>query len=130
MKSGWVLSAATREASGPTPARARSKVAGLMPASRASSRNSVSQSAKRWLSALTGGARGLRVSGTRTCVFASAQPDSEKLKKTKAAAPKIRRNGRRIEGRVVMWDARSEEHTSELQSLMRTSYAFISLKKK
>src|SRR3546814_1602654 len=29
-----------------------------------------------------------------------------------------------------VWDARSEEHTSELQSLMRTSYAVFRLKKK
>src|SRR3546814_1852973 len=28
------------------------------------------------------------------------------------------------------WDDRSEEHTSELQSLMRTSYAVFCLKKK
>src|SRR3546814_10294852 len=31
---------------------------------------------------------------------------------------------------TVDWDGRSEEHTSELQSLMRTSYAVICLKKK
>src|SRR3546814_1466931 len=30
----------------------------------------------------------------------------------------------------VVYDARSEEHTSELQYLMRTSYAVFSLKKK
>src|SRR3546814_3119163 len=30
----------------------------------------------------------------------------------------------------VMWRARSEEHTSELQSLMRISYAVFCLKKK
>src|SRR3546814_7568812 len=32
--------------------------------------------------------------------------------------------------RTVAGDARSEEHTSELQSLMRTSYAVFCLKKK
>src|SRR3546814_4156875 len=33
-------------------------------------------------------------------------------------------------GHVVVQDARSEEHTSELQSLMRISYAVFCLKKK
>src|SRR3546814_5592116 len=33
-------------------------------------------------------------------------------------------------GRLVRWHARSEEHTSELQSLMRNSYAVFCLKKK
>src|SRR3546814_8838787 len=33
-------------------------------------------------------------------------------------------------GRVMASDARSEEHTSELQSLMRISYAVFCLKKK
>src|SRR3546814_4676758 len=32
--------------------------------------------------------------------------------------------------RVARWDHRSEEHTSELQSLMRISYAVFCLKKK
>src|SRR3546814_7002342 len=39
----------------------------------------------------------------------------------------------RIAGRGELWgkdDRRSEEHTSELQSLMRISYAFFCLKKK
>src|SRR3546814_5389189 len=31
---------------------------------------------------------------------------------------------------TLNWEARSEEHTSELQSLMRTSYAVFCLKKK
>src|SRR3546814_9800258 len=43
-------------------------------------------------------------------------------------------NGRRPpEGRakrVIQWFRRSEEHTSELQSLMRISYAVFCLKKK
>src|SRR3546814_7925209 len=44
-------------------------------------------------------------------------------------APVRRRNGRRAhpQGRS---EARSEEHTSELQSLMRISYAAFCLKKK
>src|SRR3546814_6225189 len=33
-------------------------------------------------------------------------------------------------GQVVAWLGRSEEHTSELQSLMRISYAVFCLKKK
>src|SRR3546814_10599291 len=32
--------------------------------------------------------------------------------------------------RIVAWSGRSEEHTSELQSLMRISYAVFCLKKK
>src|SRR3546814_7345253 len=38
----------------------------------------------------------------------------------------------RVSGRMVLLDvsARSDEHTSELQSLMRISYAFFCLKKK
>src|SRR3546814_10477383 len=35
-----------------------------------------------------------------------------------------------IRQRYRQWDARSEEHTSELQSLMRISYAVFCLKKK
>src|SRR3546814_10205714 len=42
--------------------------------------------------------------------------------------PDGHRHGRRIAGAGV--DARSEEHTSELQSLMRSSYAVLCLKKK
>src|SRR3546814_3988577 len=36
----------------------------------------------------------------------------------------------RNEGTIAVADARSEEHTSELQSLMRISYAVFCLKKK
>src|SRR3546814_2609074 len=39
-------------------------------------------------------------------------------------------NPRRIVGLIVLLNERSEEHTSELQSLMRTSYAVFCLKKK
>src|SRR3546814_9625572 len=38
--------------------------------------------------------------------------------------------GTRYTARVRHWDERSEEHTSELQSLMRISYALFCLKKK
>src|SRR3546814_2046398 len=37
---------------------------------------------------------------------------------------------RNVEGVSVVGDSRSEEHTSELQSLMRISYAVFCLKKK
>src|SRR3546814_2914483 len=40
------------------------------------------------------------------------------------------RNGYRLTGRLVARQERSEEHTSELQSLMRISYAVFCLKKK
>src|SRR3546814_1148793 len=46
-----------------------------------------------------------------------------------ASAP-IRVNGRLWGGLRVCYKARSEEHTSELQSLMRNSYAVFCLKKK
>src|SRR3546814_9219438 len=39
-------------------------------------------------------------------------------------------SGNRAVGVVVTWFPRSEEHTSELQSLMRISYAVFCLKKK
>src|SRR3546814_9982814 len=35
-----------------------------------------------------------------------------------------------VAGALLSWGARSEEHTSELQSLMRISYAVFCLKKK
>src|SRR3546814_9716223 len=40
--------------------------------------------------------------------------------------------GKRADGRdlIAEWKKRSEEHTSELQSLMRSSYAVFCLKKK
>src|SRR3546814_3228945 len=38
--------------------------------------------------------------------------------------------GRRVPGRILLVHARSEAHTSELQSLMRISYAVFCLKKK
>src|SRR3546814_6106069 len=40
------------------------------------------------------------------------------------------RRARARRGRETAFDARSEEHTSELQSLMRISYAVFCLKKK
>src|SRR3546814_9152706 len=38
--------------------------------------------------------------------------------------------GREVIGEILLEEARSEEHTSELQSLMRISYAVFCLKKK
>src|SRR3546814_6788017 len=40
------------------------------------------------------------------------------------------RNGRAVDPRPVKFTSRSEEHTSELQSLMRISYAVFCLKQK
>src|SRR3546814_7552554 len=42
---------------------------------------------------------------------------------------KTRRTGRQCRSEVDDWVERSEEHTSELQSLMRISYAVFCLKK-
>src|SRR3546814_3944297 len=42
----------------------------------------------------------------------------------------IRTSGERRLSNFLLWQARSEEHTSELQSLMRISYAVFCLKKK
>src|SRR3546814_1285233 len=41
----------------------------------------------------------------------------------------VNRVGRRVDQTTPLADARSEEHTSELQSLMRISYAVFCLKK-
>src|SRR3546814_10559108 len=46
-----------------------------------------------------------------------------------AVRPRLCRDGRRIAADLRPPDARSEEHTSELQSLMRISYAVFCLKK-
>src|SRR3546814_5128709 len=43
---------------------------------------------------------------------------------------KAGRHGRKTGAGVYLYDERSEEHTSELQSLMRISYAVFCLKKK
>src|SRR3546814_9129317 len=70
----------------------------------------------------------------------SAEPDQRKLARSRAAgcARKRQLRGRRLAG-AQGWQhilgerrhhARSEEHTSELQSLMRISYAVFCLKKK
>src|SRR3546814_7786343 len=55
---------------------------------------------------------------------APRRPDRQVL------APQDRRACRRLRRRIGQDDDRSEEHTSELQSLIRTSYAVFCLKKK
>src|SRR3546814_10481883 len=68
-------------------------------------------------------------------------PDDAQVKETAAAArlTAIQLHGDESPARVAaikaltgldVWKARSEEHTSELQSLMRISYAVFCLKKK
>src|SRR3546814_6568539 len=62
------------------------------------------------------------------------RPQPETVART--AVPHSRTSDLRVEGRLrvmMIWlsiQARSEEHTSELQSLMRISYAVFCLKKK
>src|SRR3546814_2777297 len=54
-----------------------------------------------------------------------------KAKVAAVAFGRTRRHGKNLErGHVDRVDVRSEEHTSELQSLMRNSYAVFGLKKK
>src|SRR3546814_21046484 len=66
-----------------------------------------------------------------TTLFRSSRPTSRSMSRAaaiRATAPGPRRAPRRR--RVAPAAARSEEHTSELQSLMRISYAVFCLKKK
>src|SRR3546814_6305930 len=51
------------------------------------------------------------------------------LRRTKAGRPSAEDARRTLGGRFLLTD-RSEEHTSELQSLMRISYAVFCMKKK
>src|SRR3546814_7107881 len=68
--------------------------------------------------------------------FGSAVPprplamDSEAAQATAHERYRIVRRGSRWSVRIAIEDERSEEHTSELQSLMRISYAVFCLKKK
>src|SRR3546814_1943643 len=52
------------------------------------------------------------------------------LREQPPAQRRISRHLEQLGARVEQQDMRSEEHTSELQSLMRTSYAVFCLKKK
>src|SRR3546814_6890592 len=55
---------------------------------------------------------------------------AEVVREIHGAALRQPRHGRAQQAHVLALDVRSEEHTSELQSLMRTSYAVFCLKKK
>src|SRR3546814_1337584 len=88
------------------------------------------------LAAGTGGAAGGRPAGLPGVRAAEDQAPSPAPQPQPDAARTVRRQGRRRGGRAgPAWRggdraARSEEHTSELQSLMRISYAVFCLKKK
>src|SRR3546814_3983903 len=57
--------------------------------------------------------------------------DIAQFRSGRSAARISRAAGRRLHWHICQWRRlRSEEHTSELQSLMRTSYAVFCLKKK
>src|SRR3546814_10722955 len=61
------------------------------------------------------------------------QPDADMARMDRGQGKRIGRHGPMLgtkEERGKMKQARSEEHTSELQSLMRISYAVFCLKKK
>src|SRR3546814_4231703 len=60
---------------------------------------------------------------------AAADPPPHALEMLDRLVPMIEVH-RKVPGEPVGGDARSEEHTSELQSLMRISYAVFCLKKK
>src|SRR3546814_4477670 len=73
----------------------------------------------RWLRRTAAAGKGQHAAGKR-------QPQGGLL----AHRQRPRRNQRSISGRVKRAQVRSEEHTSELQSLMRISYAVLCLKQK
>src|SRR3546814_1570108 len=78
--------------------------------------------------ALGGGQRGIEIGHEAmigTDRYRGSRPYMERALLA-AVAPK----GRSYNGRATTGDKRSEEHTSELQSLMRISYAVFCLKKK
>src|SRR3546814_4940491 len=69
------------------------------------------------------------------CCVRSAPPTADAFRATGAAGPSVarprRNSGRRqVRPAAACAAGRSEEHTSELQSLMRISYAVFCLKKK
>src|SRR3546814_10823259 len=68
-----------------------------------------------------------RMAGERVCSSGFADHISER-RQGDGELP--RRGGRRRAVAIKRYVARSEEHTSELQSLMRISYAVFCLKKK
>src|SRR3546814_5485166 len=86
------------------------------------------------------GVKGMRFAWTDDFGFAQryAAPESARvIALCRAEATKMGSLGASVEETKEVWDdimpgrmARSEEHTSELQSLMRISYAVFCLKKK
>src|SRR3546814_7804311 len=64
------------------------------------------------------------------CDHAEQGPDGSHHIGRHADARRQPREDQRPFGPEIFGEDRSEEHTSELQSLMRTSYAFFRLKKK
>src|SRR3546814_2632887 len=76
-----------------------------------------------------GAGRGILVGGYQAGPFLSEIPRRERVIGSRGARPSRRSNQRGSACRIAVAD-RSEEHTSELQSLMRTSYAVLFLQKK
>src|SRR3546814_8307852 len=73
---------------------------------------------------------GCRRIPTARCAHAAARSRATSTTPRSAAAPDLRSPCRREPRGNPVGAARSEEHTSELQSLMRISYAVFCLKKK
>src|SRR3546814_1135264 len=78
-----------------------------------------------WLTSAWGQDRRTSRRGQRTCRRPSRSGCGSPRRAVRAAQPHAR--GARTRGAGPPADRRSEEHTSELQSLMRTSYADICL---
>src|SRR3546814_9045208 len=67
--------------------------------------------------------RGLQIGSVIRCMDSAAKPKPVIRKAARVSALYYA-------GATIVMEARSEEHTSELQSLMRISYAVFCLKKK
>src|SRR3546814_4877633 len=65
-----------------------------------------------------------------TTLFRSAPTASQRFSPRRTARPEVEGHAARSPHRKTPPPDRSEEHTSELQSLMRTSYAVFCLKQK
>src|SRR3546814_2782243 len=68
--------------------------------------------------------------GTQACAASSTRSTSPSGNPSTGSSDLRSRNSVASTRSVAWSDARSEEHTSELQSLMRISYAVFCLKKK
>src|SRR3546814_10820953 len=79
-----------------------------------------------WLEAV-GARHPLSLHGVSLSLAADCAPDETHLQRLKALAERVRPA---LISEHLAWSSRSEEHTSELQSLMRISYAVFCLKKK